>query len=233
MPPMGTAPRLRQTATSRRKMLARNGVVLMSTPKRSGQTDLGSAMTNSKMLAFRSQRAALSPAAYGPERVEHLLHLRRPRAATRRGGSPRIVASFRNGRCRAARVEEVAVPGALLGALDLGQVEVDALPAARPGRAPGSRASARCPGCAAGTGSPSTVTSGSSRCRPRSRCMKNGSSPGAMLYSRFRSRSTNVSSRFTAARRLWQARTVSISRWPAESSSSSRSPSARSPSGPG
>ena len=62
IPPMGTAPRLRQTATSRRKILARNGVVLMSTPKRSGQTDLGSAMTNSKMLALRSQRAALSPA---------------------------------------------------------------------------------------------------------------------------------------------------------------------------
>ena len=66
MPPTGTAPRLRQTATSRRKMLARNGVVLMSTPKRSGQTAFGSAMTYSKMLALRSQRAALRPAAYGP-----------------------------------------------------------------------------------------------------------------------------------------------------------------------
>ena len=66
MPPMGTAPRLRQMATRRRKMLARNGVVLMSTPKRSGQTDVGSVMTNSKMLALRSQRAAFRPAAYGP-----------------------------------------------------------------------------------------------------------------------------------------------------------------------
>ena len=89
------------------------------------------------------------------------------------------------------------------------------------------------PRTAAGIGAPSTVTSGSSRCSPRSRCMKNGSSPSAILYSRLRSRSTNASSRFTAARRLWQARTVSTSRWPAESSSSSRSPSARSPSGPG
>jgi hypothetical protein len=63
MPPMGTAPRLRQIATSLRKMLARNGVVLMSTPKRSGQTDIGSAMMNSKIEALRSQRAALRPAA--------------------------------------------------------------------------------------------------------------------------------------------------------------------------
>ena len=63
MPPIGTAPCLRHTATSRRKMLARNGVVLMSTPKRSGHTDFGSAITNSKMLALRSQRAAFSPAA--------------------------------------------------------------------------------------------------------------------------------------------------------------------------
>ena len=38
MPPMGTAPRFRQMATRRRKMSARNGVVLTSTPKRSGQT---------------------------------------------------------------------------------------------------------------------------------------------------------------------------------------------------
>ncbi len=66
MPPIGTAPRLRQIATSLRKILARKGVVLMSTPKRSGHTDFGSAMTNSKMEALRSQRAALSPAAYGP-----------------------------------------------------------------------------------------------------------------------------------------------------------------------
>jgi hypothetical protein len=50
-------------ATSRRKMSPRKGVVLMSTPKRSGQTALGSAMTYSKMEALRSQRAALSPAA--------------------------------------------------------------------------------------------------------------------------------------------------------------------------
>ena len=63
MPPMGTAPCLRQMATRRRKMLARKGVVLMSTPKRSGHTDRGSFMTYSKMLAFRSQRAALRPAA--------------------------------------------------------------------------------------------------------------------------------------------------------------------------
>ena len=38
----------------------------MSTPKRSGQTDAASVMTNSRMLAWKSQRAALSPAAYGP-----------------------------------------------------------------------------------------------------------------------------------------------------------------------
>jgi hypothetical protein len=63
--------------------------------------------------------------------------------------------------------------------------------------------------------------------------MKNGSSPGAILYSFLRSASLKYSSRFTAARRLCVARTVSISRWPPESSSSSRSPSARSPSGPG
>src|SRR5262249_39017867 len=63
IPPMGTAPRFSQIATSRRKMLARNGVVLMSTPNRSGQTDVGSAITYSKMLAFRSHRAALRPAA--------------------------------------------------------------------------------------------------------------------------------------------------------------------------
>ena len=63
MPPMGTAPCLRQMATSRRKMLARNGVVLMSTPKRSGHTDAGSVMTHSKIEALRSQRAAFSPAA--------------------------------------------------------------------------------------------------------------------------------------------------------------------------
>src|SRR5437870_7600837 len=55
MPPMGTAPRLSEIATSRRKMLLRNGVVLMSTPNRSGQTDLGSAITYSKMLALRSE----------------------------------------------------------------------------------------------------------------------------------------------------------------------------------
>src|SRR5439155_26225132 len=42
MPPIGTAPRLRQIATRRRKMFARNGVVLMSTPKRSGHTCVGS-----------------------------------------------------------------------------------------------------------------------------------------------------------------------------------------------
>ena len=47
-------------------MLARNGVVLMSTPNRSGQTWAGSAITYSKIDALRSQRAALSPAAYGP-----------------------------------------------------------------------------------------------------------------------------------------------------------------------
>ena len=66
MPPTATAPCLRQTATSLRKMSDRKSVVLMSTPKRSGQTISGSAMTNSKMLALRSQRAAFSPAAYGP-----------------------------------------------------------------------------------------------------------------------------------------------------------------------
>ena len=63
MPPIGTAPCLRQMATSRRKMLARNGVLLMSTPKRSGHTEAGSAITHSKMEALRSQRAALRPAA--------------------------------------------------------------------------------------------------------------------------------------------------------------------------
>ena len=66
IPPIGTAPRRRQIATSRRKMFARNGVVLMSTPKRSGHTDCLSCITYSKIDAFRSQRAALSPAAYGP-----------------------------------------------------------------------------------------------------------------------------------------------------------------------
>ena len=63
MPPMGTAPRFRQMATSRRKILAMNGVDFTSTPKRSGHTCFGSAMMNSKMLALRSQRAALSPPA--------------------------------------------------------------------------------------------------------------------------------------------------------------------------
>ena len=63
MPPMGTAPRLRHTATRRRKMLAMNGVVFTSTPNRSGHTDFGSAMTYSKTEALRSQRAALRPAA--------------------------------------------------------------------------------------------------------------------------------------------------------------------------
>src|SRR4029453_3477382 len=86
---------------------------------------------------------------------------------------------------------------------------------------------------AAGRGAPSTVKSGSSSWSPRSRCMKKGSSPAAIRYSRPRSRSLKASSRFTAASRLWAARTVSTSRCPAESSSSSRSPSARSPSGPG
>src|SRR5215468_2896630 len=71
MPPIGTAPRLRQMATRRRKMSARNGVVLMSTPKRSGHTDFGSVITYSKILALRSQRAAFRPAAG----AEHLLHL--------------------------------------------------------------------------------------------------------------------------------------------------------------
>lgn len=47
-------------------MLAKKGVVLMSTPNRSGQTEYGSASTNSNKLAFKSQRAAFSPAAYGP-----------------------------------------------------------------------------------------------------------------------------------------------------------------------
>ena len=63
MPPIGTAPRLRLMATSRRKMLARNGVVLTSTPKRSRHTDVGSPITYSKIEALRSQRAALRPAA--------------------------------------------------------------------------------------------------------------------------------------------------------------------------
>ena len=63
MPPIGTAPRLRQIATSRRKMLARNGVVLMSTPNRSGHTAFGSPITYSNIEALRSQRAALRPAA--------------------------------------------------------------------------------------------------------------------------------------------------------------------------
>ena len=66
IPPIGTAPLLRQTATRRRNMFARKSVVLMSTPNRSGQTESGSVMTNSKMLALKSQRAAFSPAAYGP-----------------------------------------------------------------------------------------------------------------------------------------------------------------------
>src|SRR5438309_308031 len=63
--------------------------------------------------------------------------------------------------------------------------------------------------------------------------MKNGRSPSAIVYRLPFSRSTYVSSRLTAARRFRAARTVSTSRWPPESSSSSRSPSARSPSGPG
>ena len=42
MPPIGTAPCFRQTATRRRKTFVRKGVVLMSTPKRSGQTEAGS-----------------------------------------------------------------------------------------------------------------------------------------------------------------------------------------------
>ena len=61
-----TAPRRRQIATSRRKMSPMNGVVLMSTPKRSGHTCFGSAITYSKIDAFRSHRAAFRPAEYSP-----------------------------------------------------------------------------------------------------------------------------------------------------------------------
>jgi hypothetical protein len=44
-------------------MSAMKGVLLTSTPNRSGQTDPGSAKTYSKIEALRSQRAALRPAA--------------------------------------------------------------------------------------------------------------------------------------------------------------------------
>ena len=97
MPPMGTAPRRRHTATRRRKMSARNGVVLMSTPKRSGQTDLGSAMTNSKMLAFRSQRAAFKPAAYGPS-AWSISSICQTAGSDSTRGIPRMTAVFRNGK---------------------------------------------------------------------------------------------------------------------------------------
>ena len=139
MPPMGTAPRRRQTATRRRKMSARNGVVLMSTPKRSGQTDLGSAMTNSKMLAFRSQRAAFKPAAYGPS-APSISSICQTAGSDSTRGMPRITAGLQEGQRLAARVEEVAVPRALRRALELGQIEVDALAAVGLGARPGSRA---------------------------------------------------------------------------------------------
>ena len=63
MPPIGAAPLLRQTATSRRKMLVMKSVVLMSTSNRSGQTCSGSDITYSRTDALKSQRAAFSPAA--------------------------------------------------------------------------------------------------------------------------------------------------------------------------
>jgi len=63
MPPIGTAPRFREIATSRRKMFARKGVVLMSTPNRSGPHLVGIRHDELEDRALRSQRAALSPAA--------------------------------------------------------------------------------------------------------------------------------------------------------------------------
>ncbi len=89
------------------------------------------------------------------------------------------------------------------------------------------------PRALAGTGFRSILTSGSSRWRPRSRCMKKGMSPGWILYSRWRVSSKWVRVLSTAPSLLIADRTVSTSRCPAESSSSSRSPSARPPSGPG
>ena len=62
MPPMATALCFKQIATRRLNILAKNGVVLISTPNRSGHTELGSFITNSNILALKSHRAAFNPA---------------------------------------------------------------------------------------------------------------------------------------------------------------------------
>ena len=97
IPPIGAAPLLRQTATRRRNMFARKSVVLMSTPNRSGHTESGSVMTNSKMLALKSHRAAFSPAAYGPSSYS-ISSIWKAAGSDSTSGIPRIVAS--SGRSR-------------------------------------------------------------------------------------------------------------------------------------
>ena len=66
IPPIATALCFKQIATSRLKMFARKLVSGTATPKRSGQTEFGSAIINSNILAFKSHLAAFKPAAKGP-----------------------------------------------------------------------------------------------------------------------------------------------------------------------
>ena len=75
MPPMGTAPRLRHTATRRRKMLAMNGVVFTSTPNRSGHTDFGIGHDVLEDGGLEVPAGGVEAGRVGAELVEHLLHL--------------------------------------------------------------------------------------------------------------------------------------------------------------
>ena len=119
----------------------------------------------------------VEPGRVRTERVEHLLHLVDGRAATRRAGWPGSPRPSRTGRRARLAVEEVAIAARPPPRSPAWAGRSRCPGRARPARARRRTGSARCRGCAADTGAPSTVTSGSSRCRPRSRCMKNGSSP--------------------------------------------------------
>ena len=130
MPPIATPPCFRHTATSRRKMFDRKSVVLMSTLKRSGHTMSGSAITYSRMLAFRSQRAAFSPAAYGPSWCR-ISSIWKTAGSDSMSGMARMVARPQVLQPELALREEVPPEGRLPRRLDLGQVEVDAEPVLR------------------------------------------------------------------------------------------------------
>ena len=92
-------------------------------------------MTYSKMHALRSQRAAFSPAAYGPSACSISSIAYTPGSDSTRWMA-RIMASRSEGSQLAAGVEEVAIQARLRRRLELRQVEVNAL-AAVGLRAPG------------------------------------------------------------------------------------------------